>query len=118
MSFDSRDEDILDADVLRRILKFANQTTGDLSHAAQDIDELKKKSEETEKELEEIKESLEDIIPEESASVKRRLENLTTEVKYIRTLILVGLVIFTVQFILFFCGILIAWLKLSSSLSH
>jgi Cdc6-like AAA superfamily ATPase len=45
MLFNDSDENVIDADVLKRLIKFANQSHGDLSHAADDIESLKKLAE-------------------------------------------------------------------------
>lgn len=59
--FDTNDLDVIDSDVLRRVIKFANSTSGDLSHASQDIQELKVKMQENTNDIEKLKSEVDRI---------------------------------------------------------
>lgn len=92
--FNNRDIEIVDAEILRRLIKNANQTHECMSNVSHDIQDLKRSLNEVDVELSVIKKDI-------KSNSNQDLSNVTEEIKTIKTTTIVMVILMILQSIMF-----------------
>lgn len=96
--FNNKDIEIVDGDVLRRLLKYANHSNDCITNSTQDIQNLKLTQNELEIELSKVKQ----------VSSKQELDDVKSEIKTIKTTTVIMTILLFLQLVMF--GLFFAYL--------